>query len=63
MMNSQLKVIPPAILKIATLIDFCTSFYIICLYAFFCPTFINMFSFLSLPCMNNHVHRALLENT
>ena len=35
MMNPQMRVIPPAILKIATLINFFTSFYIICLYALF----------------------------
>ena len=35
MMNPQVRVIPPAILKIATVINFCTSFYIIGLYALF----------------------------
>ena len=50
MMNPQVRVIPPAILKIATLINFFSSFYIICLYALFLSYIYvyiyNMFSFL-----------------
>ena len=42
MMNPQVKVILPAILKILILNNFCTSFYIIFLYALFFPTFIHL---------------------
>ena len=53
MMNPQVKVILLAILKILTLNNFCTSFYIIFLYALFFPyiyTF-NMFALLHLACI------------
>ena len=35
MINPQVRVIPPVILKIVTLINFCASFYITCLHALF----------------------------
>ena len=58
MINPQVRVIPPVILKIVTLINFCASFYITCLHALFLSYIYvyiyiyiyNMFAFLSLPC-------------
>ena len=62
MMNLQVKVIPPAILKIASLFNFCNSVYNICLYALFLSyIYMYMFAFcLYLDCIIHTKKKAII---